>query len=398
MNPPPDIAYVAEGKLYLQRGGQPAAPVESTFVQSLLDRAEKTRARNDWKAAGMSWDLGSRLRGPMAGGGIAADVRRVRFTGVAAGPASSPEPEMYYAIDTDYVGGLFHFELKTGYERRLYHRNQFRATDLSASPVDGTLAFTVHNPDGSARLATISPQGRGIKELTEGDAVDEAPSWDRTKQVLYFQSAGIARNTGGVRTSLSPYAIQKLDLDANKMEMVVEHDRLDALSPKTTDDGVLYYILRPYRPGAAPVSPLRALQDLLLFPFRLVRAVVHFLNVFSLMFSQKPLITSGGPPREGPDERVMMLWGRVVDARKAAKAGNADAQTPLVPADWRLVRRGADGSETVVARHVLSFDLCPGGGVIYSDGSRIYYAEAGAAGVEIGRGKMVERVTVLKAT
>jgi hypothetical protein len=37
------------------------------------------------------------------------------------------------------------------------------------------------------------------------------------------------------------------------------------------------------------------------------------------MFARKPLLTAGGPPKEGPDARVLMLWGKVVDAEKALR-------------------------------------------------------------------------------
>ncbi len=380
---------MAEGKLYSQLPGESAKPVDSVFVQTILDRVETTRSRNQWKNEGMAWNFGSMRRGGMPE--IPVEMRRIRFCGVTGADAR----EMIYAIDTDYACGLFHYDITNGYERRLIHRNQFRAADLSRHETDGSLVFTVHSPDGTSHLATMGTGGRGIKEITEGDAVDEAPSWmPGPGKVVLFQSAGIGRNQRGVRTSLSPFAIQKLDLDNNQMDTLLEQDNLDLLLPRMTADGSLYFIRRPYQVHEA-VSPLKMLGDLFLFPYRLLRAVLHFLNFFSLMFSQKPLMTAGGPPKEGPDERFMMLWGRVVDTQKTLRAGNKN-DTALVPGNWQLIKRDPAGKEQVLAKSVLSFDLYPDNTILYTDGTRIFHLTNDGKSTEIGQGRLIERVAALR--
>jgi hypothetical protein len=382
----PRFAYVAEGKLYAATAGEPAVLVDSPFVQTLMDRVEKERSRNDWKAGGMAWNLGAANRMAMPGAVAVGAARRVQYTGVTGSGG-----DLYYVLDTDYVGGLFHHETSTGFERRLFHRNGFRATDLARRPSDGTLALSVRVADGTAHLATFGANGRGVKQLTDGDAVDEAPSWaEGEDRSLVFQSAGIARNGGGARVGLSPYAVHKLDLDRNEMTILAESDDADLLLPRAAADGTLHYVRRPYQPVGAHVSPWRLAMDFVLFPYRLLRAIGHFLNFFSLMFSRQPLISTGGPPKDGPDARMLMLWGRVIDANKALRAG---PEGRLVPASWELVRRSADGRETVLAKHVLWFDRSPDGAILYTDGSRIWHLPAdGAPAREVGRGKLVERV------
>ncbi len=318
----------------------------------------------------------------------------IRFSGVAAGASGA---ELLYAIDTDFVGGLFQYDLKEGYERRLYHRNQFRASDLSRHPKDATLAFAIQLPDGTARLATMSPEGRGFKEVTEGDAVDEAPSWAAGDgHVIVFQSAGVGRNQAGVRTSLSTYAIQRLDLDNNKMDMLVEDESTDALSPRMTADGSLYYIRRPYEPHGKPVSIWRVGLDCLLFPFRLLRALVVFFNFLSLMFTRKPLITSGGPPTEGPDQRFLMLWGRAVDAEKALRENSNKRGGPsLVPASWQLVkevrmdRNRFSLHKCCLMTSVKTARLCTPTGV------KVMHHPTNGTAKQIAHGKLIERVAAI---
>ncbi len=390
----PTIAYIAEGKLYTQNPSEPAKLIDSVFVQTILDRVEKNRSRNEWKSQGMAWNFASRGGGnPFGMGAAPAEVRRIRFSGVAGGGQAK---ELLYAIDTDFAGGLFHHDLADASERRLYHRNQFRATDLSRHAHDGTLTFTVQQEDGTAHIATMAAEGRGFKEVTEGDSVDEAPTWvPGAGHEIVFQSAGIGRNQHGVRVSLSPYAIQRIDLDDDKMDTLLEPEDYDALLPRMSEDGTLYFIRRPYQPFGQPVSLLKVGLDVLLFPYRLVRAIVHFFNFFSMMFSKKPLITAGGPLRDGPDARFLMLWGQVIDTNKALRNAKANDGGSLVPGTWQLIKRTASGVDEILAKHVLSYDLCRDGSVVFTDGVKITHLGIAGDVKEIGSGNLIERVAVI---
>src|SRR2546423_882489 len=315
----PTIAYLAEGKLYLKRPDAAPALIDSPFVQQMLERVQRTRQRHDWKNQGMSWGLGG--RGMMGMPGMPpADVRRVNFSGLTRGSAPG---ELLYAIDTDHVGGLFTFDTAQQNERRLFHRNDFRARTLARHAKTGTLALSIRAEDQSAHIAIMEGDARGLKEITEGDAVDEAPSWAPSeKRELVFQSAGIGRNQAGFFIALGPYAIQKLDLDAGDQTTLLEEPEHDLLLPRLLSDGTLLFIRRPYEPAHRHISPLKVALDIVLFPYRLVRAIVHFLDWFSQVFARKPLITASGPPRAGPDQRYLLLWGKMIDAGKALPASN----------------------------------------------------------------------------
>jgi hypothetical protein len=398
----PTICYVAEGKLYLKRPGAEAATlIESTFAQELIDRAQRGRDRNGWRQQGMMWNFGSGGRGMLPPGmpeGPPAEVRRVRFTGVAPGGAGAAE--IFYALDTDHVGGLFQYDLREGYERRLYHAHEFRADDLSRHATSGQLAMSVREPDGTAHLALADANGRKLRKVTEGDVVDQCPSWvGGGANALVYQSAGVGRSEQGFRTSLSPYVVHRLNLDDGSMQTLAEDGAYDFLLPRIdARDGALWCIRRPYQPHGAPVSPWRVLLDVVLFPYRLVRAIVHFLDFFSRVFSRQPLMTAGGPPREGPDQRSLLLWGKVIDAEKEMRRAGRESAS-LVPDSWQLVRRNETGQETVVARGVVAYDLCPdGGGVVYTNGSAITRINANGTAELIERGRLIERVRVLPTT
>jgi hypothetical protein len=395
------VAFVAQGKLYtVAAPGDEPALVHSPFVQELLDRVERNRDRDQWKSTSMGWNLGGSMAVRMGGVVPNAEVRQVAFAGAARGR----EPgQLIYAVHTDHVGAVFDARPHRDDERRIIHRNQFNPRDLALSPDGTTLAMSVPSPDGAASIAVMQTAGRGLKPLTAGDSVDAAPAWSPDGKTIYYHTAGIGRAQSGAYLGLGPFAIAKLSPDAlaakssdpdggEPLEIVLEDEYHDLILPRPAADGALYFIRRPYEPLRGAPSFGRLLLDTVLFPFRLAIAVVAFLNVFSLIFAQKPLLTSGGPKQEGADLRYVDLYGRVVDARRAAARGEKRAAGALVPNSWQLVRRDAAGRETVLARGVVHFDLAPDGAVIWTDGGTVYRQPGDASPEPIARGKLIERV------
>lgn len=394
----PTIAYLAEGKLYLKKPGAEPVPVDSPFVQQMLDRAERGRQRNEWKGGGgMAWNLNAAGRGPWNMQGFApADIRHVRFTGVAPGREAG---QLLYALDTTNVGGLFEYNTGEQLERRIYHRNQFRSSGLDRHPQTQSLVLSLAAEDGTAHIGVMDAEGRGLKEVTEGDCVDEQPRFVEStgeQRIVVFQSAGVGRNQAGMPIALGPYAIQKLNLDGNEFVTLIEEDEHDCLVPHLAADGNLYFIRRPYEGGQSHVSPWKVALDVLLFPIRVIIAIVHFLNWFSQVFTRKPLMTAGGPDREGPDARFMMLWGKMIDAEKMMRKGKDGDARSLVPDTWQLVRRQtSDGSEEVLASGALSFAVAPDKSVIYTNGSAVFRRDASGVSEKLCTGKLIQHVNVV---
>ena len=397
------VAYLAEGKLYLvSPGAEKPTLVESHFVEEMLERRERNRQRHEWRQSGMAWNFRGMVPGTAAP--MTAGSRPVRFGCVAL--ARDGSGELVYALQTDTVGGLFYWERKTGYERRLFHRAHFQALDVACHPSDGTLAVALRTEDGAANLALMKPDGRGMREVTGGDSLDECPSWlpGAHRHVLVYQSSGLGRGPHGMVVERGPYAVYRLDTDGDTdrggtdgggRETLLESDEWDYLSPKVGPDGSLYYIKRPYQALRQPVSGLKVAKDVVLFPFRLVLAIVHFLDWFSMVFRRKPLLTAAGPPNEGPDARYMMLWGKLVDAERASRekwTSGDGGPGALVPKTWTLHRRGPDGADAVLAAHVVSYDLGAGGSVVYTDGTSVYHLAPDGSRSQLCRARLIERV------
>lgn len=388
------VAYIADGKLFIYEHGRGIKPVESPFVEKLLDRAQTERDRNSWKDDSVGWNAAAGNRMPFGLKPRAdAATRRIEFTGLDRGNPG----ELVYALDTNVTAGLFRQSLEDHSELRMYHRQGFRARDLARHP-DGTLAMSLRNEDGTAHIAIMAAEGRGPRPCTEGDVVDEHPSWIRGETgCIVYQSAGIGRNQQGMVVAYGPYSIVRMDMNSQNVETLMEDSRFDFLSPRVvagpqSPASTLYFIRRPYQ-IVPPVSLVRLLSDVLLFPYRVCRAIVHFLHFFSMVFARKPLITASGPPRQDVGQRYMMLWGKMIDAEEAMR--NNRSGGALVPKNWELIKRDlATGEEVAIANSVVSFDLDPNGEVVWSNGAAVFRQPSGSAAEKLLAAKMVERVVV----
>ncbi|HEY7116495.1 MAG TPA: hypothetical protein VH475_07915 [Tepidisphaeraceae bacterium] len=392
----PTIAYLSDAKLFFKTPDAPAAKlVQSTFAQEMIDRANRDRQRNEWKSSSAGWMSSS--RGPLLLAGMNAqqeDARKILITGLSRGCAPH---ELLYALETESVGGLFVYDANAGEERRLFHRQQFRARDLARHPSEDLIALSNRYDDGTANIALMPPNGKGLRDVTEGDSVDEAPAWvPGAARTIVFQSAGIGRNQAGHTIALGPYAIQRLDLERDEFTTLLEDEHTDFLIPRLAADGTLYFIQRPWQPhGHESPSPLKFAMDALLFPVRLASAIVGFLNFFSVMFSNQPLITAGGPKREGPSTRYLQFWGKWIDAEKQLKkAERKGPEASLVPDSWKLIRRRPNGDEDVLASGAVCFDLAPDGSLVYTNGRAVYHLDAAGNRTTLCTDKMIERLIV----
>ena len=387
-----NIAYLSQGKLFLKSGDLPIQQIESSFGQEVINRTVQRYQKKEWKTKGgqASPFGGSALWGVHEGdpGDLAA-----RITGVTRGER---DDQMLYTLAIEGAGGLFLYDWSANQEKRLFHKEYFYIRDLDRHLDLGLVACSQSLPNGTAHIGLI--KGFQVQQVTEGDSVDEAPTWiPGPGKALVFQSAGIARNSNGHPFGLGPFAVHRLNLESGEMTSLLEDPKFDFLLPHLDTAGNLYFIRRPYEaPGRSAYPIHKLLLDILLFPFRLTRAIIHFLNAFSVLFSKKPLLTASGIKMEGPDERMIMLRGRIMDTQKILRESAQNKEAPyLAPASWELVRRSPASDEQVLAGHVVAFDLDSQGRLVYTNGSAIYQLETDGQARLLGKGHLIEDVMII---
>ncbi len=379
---PRRLAFVSRGKLFYSALGEPPREVHSPHVQAATDRVERSRQLHGWKeGTSLGVNFIGRQQGA-AGADVELQATSAQFVG---------DDRIVYFLRDASMGGLFEQDLATGVEKRLLHRRGLLLDDLRSSADGRQLLCAQHSGNGAANVAVVGVDGEDYRELTGGDTLDTAPSWVPGKpDLVVFQSSGLARAQQGGVVARGSTSIQLLDTTRGSLTAVLDDARYDYLQPRVAPDGSLLFIRRPYE--AAGASAGNALLDALLFPFRLLRALFHFLNFFSLMYSRKPLTSASGPEMQG-DLKDILVQGKRIDAEAALRRGNVVHGVPsLVPASWVLMCRNEQGEERALATHVASFDLAPDGTIVYSSGYGVLALGGGGAPRVVLRDKLIAGV------
>ncbi len=356
------FAYISNGSLFYREQGGTVQQLHSDYVQEVLERREQVRDRHSWKE-GTSFNIA-------AGGGSRSYVSSSDPIPVTTA-AYNAEGNLLYFLRNESVGGLFCRERASGKELRLLLRQNLVLSDLSLSP-DGTmLAASSQHEGGVSSIALFASDGSTYREVTGGDTVDSAPAWiPGVPDRLLFQSAGLARNQAGYIVAQGPASIQKLDMDKGSISAILDDPQYDHLKPRVTSAGDLLFIRRPYK--AMQYGTVNMFSDALLFPFRLLRALFHYLNFFSMMYARKPLTSANGPAVQA-DVKNIWLQGRRVDVERTLRNSRSVQGVPsLVPDSWQLICRSQQGDERVLASNVASYDLSTDGTIYYSNGRGIF--------------------------
>jgi hypothetical protein len=384
--PEPAVAFLSNRKLHVRKNGS-TRQIDSEFERTVRERAASIERRHAWKTQG---------RGAMFTGSAWGQQPNsnhdtpVLLTGLTAGAGG----DLLYSMETDAVSGIFLLD-SAGVETRLFHTADFRVRHAALDAEGTTLAVTAfHHKDMQSNIALLPVQGTDFSEVTEGDSFDQLPRWvPGAKRRIVFQSAGIGRDAAGRFAALGPCTIQQFDIGSGDVEELASESGRDLLQPHQTEDGTLYYIRKPYESRGTSASLLGSLKDTGLFPFRMARALFQYFNVFSMMYTGKPLVTSKGAVQRRIDPRQAFIYGNLASAQMSQSQAE-DAQG-RVPSSWELVRRSAGGSSEVIAKGALAFDVKPDGSVLYSDGSAITQLTPEGRSERILQAEMIEQVVAL---
>ena len=379
------LAFISNGKLFYQEPGQDLRELQSPHVQSMVDRMERHHQLHGWKEGTA---FGTSFAG-QNNGQAPTDAVRIQATSAQF----VEHDRVLYVLKDESFGGLFEYDLSLDREKRLLHRQYLSLGDLRIDPETQQVLGAQHASNGAANIVVMDVDGNNYRELTSGDTVDAAPAWvPGQADTVLFQSAGLARNEAGYVVAQGPASIQMADTATGSLTAVLEDPRQDFLQPRVGPNGFLYFIRRPYEAPRYGASNL--LVDTLLFPFRLLRALFHYLNFFSLMYTRKPLTTASGPAAQA-DLKDILIKGKRLDAEAALRAPTRLNGVPsLVPASWQLVSRSPQGAEYVLASHVASFDIAADGTILFSNGYGVFALDGANPPQVLLRDKVIVDVIV----
>lgn len=383
------IFYVSDGKLCMADGTDHRT-LRSLTIENYLKTAKEIEERREWKSSG----AGATFMGVAIETGPA-EVH----TSVDAVSAVHGE-KLIYAAATETSCGLYTKNPREDQEPEGYitRRLNSRIYDIDYDPNEKLIVASVRDSSNEKHLALCHEDQAGFRLITEGESVDITPSFSRANHhIVYFSSAGYYRDSAKGRTVYDSYNLCRFDLRSNEITDVLASKDYDYLSPRETADGRLYCLRRPKEEldgnGAS-------FTDIILVPFRMLKALFGWMNFFSQKYSGESLIkrSRGNNPAKQRDksDEEQFIEGNLVNVSKALRENQlrGEKYPGIVPKSWELVEVKDGGNLTVVKKGVIDYAF-DGDRLLYSNGKYLVARNPGGDEEKICEAKIATSLCVL---
>lgn len=361
-----EIIYSSENKIFcFNDENNSVKEIPCGKIIKYRDTVRSIRQRKEWKTSGS----GAEFMGMRSADNIDPDLLPAKITGL--GICGS---EIVYAVNLEEVGSVYRrsFDPSDDSEGLVRASNDFV---FGSFDVKGDrLAISMGANTSFLHIAVMDIQGR-FDEYTDGDTIEEDPCWSYTRNGIYFSTAGYARDQYGSTAAIGPRSIAFLDLGSKTIADIVYDEKYDFLHPRESKQGDLYYIRQPYG-GEKPKSGI-TFKDIIMFPYRLIKGLFGFLNFFTTIFGGESLKGNDNSfdntKTKNRSKKEIIIEGNIINAEKLNKIENAseDNESGIMPLSRVLIKRSPDGSEKIIKKGILDFNITDSGEIIFSNGRHI---------------------------
>ena len=364
----------------------------SQYIADYRERMRRMVKNKEWKHSGM----GAMFRGDtMSEVGMDSETRVDAYINSvhAAG-----EDKVLYTFTVNQTSGVIEKTLsaKKDGERFILHTNDGELLSSDYNVTDGKFVAELKRGEISSDLVLLDTERGDYVSITDGDSRDENPSFSKKRPgVILYDSLAAGRNARGEFVEYAPAAVYEYDLNTLDLKEIRASEKYSYIKPVEDENGDIYCIRKP----AKERERHNPVVEILLIPYRLLMAIVNFIQIFVVFFTGKTMTGGGNNPAKGrdTDSRQMIIRGTVIEVDKeiARNKKFKDKDLAFIPASWKLVRiRG--GEEEEMKSGICDFSLAEGG-VVCTNGRKVFFLKEGKS-EKIAEGELVLNVaTVTRA-
>lgn len=364
----------------------------SQYIADYRERMRRMVKNKEWKHSGM----GAMFRGDtMSEVGMDSETRVDAYINSvhAAG-----EDKVLYTFTVNQTSGVIEKTLsaKKDGERFILHTNDGELLSSDYNVTDGKFVAELKRGEISSDLVLLDTERGDYVSITDGDSRDENPSFSKKRSgVILYDSLAAGRNARGEFVEYAPAAVYEYDLNTLDLKEIRASEKYSYIKPVEDENGDIYCIRKP----AKERERHNPVVEILLIPYRLLMAIVNFIQIFVVFFTGKTMTGGGNNPAKGrdTDSRQMIIRGNVIEVDKeiARNKKFKDKDLAFIPASWKLVRiRG--GEEEEMKSGICDFSLAEGG-VVCTNGRKVFFLKDGKS-EKIAEGELVLNVaTVTRA-
>ena len=362
-----DVFYLSQGKIYAFRQGS-EINLPSEAVEKYRRNIMEIYKRKEWKASGTGAAFMQTQARQISETEITAQVETLFWV---------DEETLIYGASLEDSCGIYIKDPRTpeSPDRFILRRTDMRIFHLDYEGSQGLLALSVSDGPTERHLALCESEKGDFRLITEGESIDIMPTFSRyDSQTIYFSSAGIFFDPRKREFHCSAYVINRLDMRSGEISEVAADAAYDYLHPRQAADQSIYCIRRP---KAAKKSGAFSPLDIILVPFRLLKALFAWLNFFSQRYTGESLSkrTGGINPARQQQKTAeeIFIEDNLINAAQTLKQNTkaGDKYPGLIPKTWELMRLSENGGWESVRKGVLDYTFDDAGNILYSNGKFI---------------------------
>lgn len=361
----------------------------SQYIADYRERMRRMVKNKEWKHSGM----GAVFRGDtMSEVGMDSETRVDAYINSvhAAG-----EDKVLYTFTVNQTSGVIVKTLsaKKDGERFILHTNDGELLSSDYNVTDGKFVAELRRGEISSDLVLLDTERGDYVSITDGDSRDENPSFSKKRPgVVLYDSLAAGRNARGEFVEYAPAAVYEYDLNTLDLKEIRASEKYSYIKPVEDENGDIYCIRKP----AKERERHNPVVEILLIPYRLLMAIVNFIQIFVVFFTGKTMTGGGNNPAKGrdTDSRQMIIRGNVIEVDKeiARNKKFKDKDLAFIPASWKLVRiRG--GEEEEMKSGICDFSLAEDG-VVCTNGRKVFFLKEGKS-EKIAEGELVLNVSTV---
>ena len=361
----------------------------SQYIADYRERMRRMVKNKEWKHSGM----GAVFRGDtMSEVGMDSETRVDAYINSvhAAG-----EDKVLYTFTVNQTSGVIEKTLsaKKDGERFILHTNDGELLSSDYNVTDGKFVAELRRGEISSDLVLLDTERGDYVSITDGDSRDENPSFSKKRPgVVLYDSLAAGRNARGEFVEYAPAAVYEYDLNTLDLKEIRASEKYSYIKPVEDENGDIYCIRKP----AKERERHNPVVEILLIPYRLLMAIVNFIQIFVVFFTGKTMTGGGNNPAKGrdTDSRQMIIRGNVIEVDKeiARNKKFTDKDLAFIPASWKLVRiRG--GEEEEMKSGICDFSLAEDG-VVCTNGRKVFFLKEGKS-EKIAEGELVLNVSTV---
>jgi hypothetical protein len=342
--------------------------LNSQYLKNYKKNIDEINKKYEWKTQGINAMFLGTGHSPV-------NVNAVEQANINGISALGSEDKVIYSVEVENNSGIFikYLDDDKEMEHHVIHDSKAGFYNLDYNKTTGEVVVSVQQSPTERNIAILDINASRYRVITEGDSIDDNPVWGKLNyENIYFDSTGVGRNGQGDIIGFSPKVINRLNIQTGELCELIAFEGYDCFMPKVDSSDNIYFIKRPYQ---SPFNSSISIKDIILIPFKILKAIFKWIEFFTIRHTGEPLVTGGSNPAKSKemDPQQIIINGNIINAQKVMKENNARGEKypGIAPKEWELVKMDRDGNFTCIKKGVIGYDVDKEGNIIFSNGKYI---------------------------